>query len=87
MNIDFKEFLQEASDWLSKTYHHFVGNGASDSCLDKLVFSSTLKHPESVLEICCKLSNPLVFSSHDLIVSKFAVPTLAKLLSATKSFL
>ena len=57
-----------------KTYHHFVGNGASDSSLDKLVFSNALRHPECVLEICCKLSNPLIFSSHDLIVSKFALP-------------
>ena len=60
-----------------KTYHHFVGNGASDSNLDKLVFSNNVQHPESVLAICCKLSNPLVFSSHDPIVSKFVLPRVA----------
>ena len=32
-----------------KTYHHFMGNGNSDSNLDKLVFSSAIKYPETLV--------------------------------------
>ena len=57
-----------------KTYHHFTGNGISDSNLDKLIFSKTLKHPESVERIYCKLEEPAIESHHDMIVSVFHLP-------------
>ena len=53
------------------TYHHFVGNGLSDSHLDKLLFSRSLIFPEVLETLHCKLSNPLVDSQHDIIVSSW----------------
>ena len=50
-----------------KTYHHFVGNGTSDSDLDKLLYSS--QPAEKLINVLCKLSNPLVNSLHDVIIS------------------
>ena len=55
---------------LHKTYHHFTGGGQSDSNLDKIMFSSP-KNPESLTEVICKLTNPLINSHHDLISSSF----------------
>ena len=57
-----------------KTYHHFTGNGSSDSELDKLIFSNDLEHPENVTAIICKLDNPAVDSHHDIIISEFHLP-------------
>ena len=56
------------------TYHHFTGNGRSDSNLDKLMFSSTLSVSEAVDKIHCKLEDPTIDSHHDLIVSTFHLP-------------
>ena len=56
------------------TYHHFVGNGTSDSNLDKLMFSNSVLHPEYVKTINCKHENPAVDSHHDLIISSFHLP-------------
>jgi len=50
-----------------KTYHHFVGNGTSDSDLDKLLYSP--QPAEKLTNVICKLSNPLVNSLHDVIIS------------------
>ena len=58
-----------------KTYHHFLGNGLSDSNLDRLLYSSSLKHPEVLDTVHCKLEHPLVDSHHDLIVSNWKLPT------------
>ena len=57
-----------------RTYHHFIGNGKSDSNLDKLLFSKSLAHPEAVKQIHCKLSNPAVDSHHDLLISEWSLP-------------
>ena len=57
-----------------KTYHHFTGNGSSDSELDKLIFSNDLEHPENVTTIICKLDNPAVDSHHDITNSEFHLP-------------
>ena len=57
-----------------KTYHHFTGDGKSDSDLDKILFSRNLKFPETVKKILCKLNNPAVDSHHDLILSDFFLP-------------
>ena len=56
------------------TYHHFLGDGRSDSYLDRILFSSALHHHENVQQIECKLSNPLVESHHDLIFSNWSIP-------------
>lgn len=58
------------------TYHHFLGNGSSDSFLDKLMFSSSLAVQESLVKIICKLSNPLVESHHDILFSSWSLPVI-----------
>ena len=60
---------------LHKTYHHFTGGGAFDSNVDILLHSSILVNPEIVTNIMCKLANPLILSHHDIILSKFSVPS------------
>ena len=55
------------------TYHHFTGDGVSDSFLDRIFFSSSLKHPEIIKYFECKLENPLVNSHHDIILSNWFV--------------
>ena len=35
-----------------KTYHHFMGNGKSDSNLDKILFSDTVPHIPETLTKC-----------------------------------
>ena len=66
-----------------KTYHHFTGGGLSDSNLDKILFSSWLETPEYVVQIICKISNPVINSHHDLIVSALCLPS-APIETATK---
>ena len=56
------------------TYHHFVGEGMSDSQLDVLLHS--LAASEELTRIICKLDNPLVSSHHDVLLSRFATPSL-----------
>ena len=51
------------------TYHHFVGNGLSDSQLDVILHTRTA--PETLLKIFCKLEDPLVTSHHDALLSTF----------------
>jgi hypothetical protein len=57
-----------------KTYHHFVGDGAFDSNVDILLYSSSLVNPETVSRIMCKVENPLILSHHDIILSRFTLP-------------
>ena len=54
-----------------KTYHHFLGQGMSDSSLDRIMFSKSVNKPETLLNIHCKLTDPLVASHHDLLVSSW----------------
>lgn len=56
------------------TYHHFLGNGQSDSYLDKLLYPKAALYPEVLLDIHCKLSNPLINSHHDMIFSSWSLP-------------
>ena len=53
------------------TYHHFVGQGKSDSQLDVLLHSEMAI--ESLTQVICKLSNPLVTSHHDVLLSSFSL--------------
>ena len=57
------------------TYHHFQGGGLSDSQLDVLLHS--VRATESLLEIICKLENPMVTSHHDALFSRFNLPCMA----------
>ena len=54
------------------TYHHFTGDGASDSNLDVLIHSMTAS--EHLLTIYCKLDDPLLTSHHDILLSSFQLP-------------
>ena len=53
------------------TYHHFLGNGAFDSSIDVLLHSSSPLISETLTQIICKHSNPLIQSHHDIILSSF----------------
>ena len=59
---------------LHETYHHFMGNGASDSHLDKILFSTSLASPETLNTVHCKLNDPLVDSHHDIIITEWKLP-------------
>ena len=53
------------------TYHHFTGNGNSDSQLDILLHSHGAE--DKLTKIICKLSDPTILSHHDLILSSFTL--------------
>ena len=59
------------------TYHHFVGNGLSDSFLERILFSRSLAQHEILLNIHCKQTEPLIASHHDLLVSSWSIPHVA----------
>ena len=56
------------------TYHQFVGSGANDSHLDKVLYSSPVNSENLETIICCK-ENPLVESHHDVILSITRLPS------------
>ena len=56
------------------TYHHFMGDGKSDSNLDRILHSSSVCQSESIVNLECSLKNPLIDSHHDLLISKFFIP-------------
>ena len=58
-----------------KTYHHFTGNGASDSSIDVILVKDSLedKTHESVLKVICSRDSPNVDSKHDMILSEFSL--------------
>ena len=62
------------------TYHHFINNGVSDSCIDAIIFSEVTSdgHPSSITEsltkILCSKTNPAIDSSHDALLSTFSLP-------------
>ena len=55
------------------TYHHLMGNGKSDSNLDRIMYPSSAASPEFIDRIVCKLHNPLINSHHDLLLSAFSI--------------
>ena len=55
------------------TYHHFLGDGAFDSSLDVLLYSSSPLISESLTQVVCKHYNPLIQSHHDNILSSFCL--------------
>ena len=56
-----------------KTYHHFTGDGLSDSSIDVLLESSS-SQTEAVLKILCLKAESNIDPHHDIIVSKLAIP-------------
>ena len=60
------------------TYHHFLGDGKSDSYLDRILCSTLLPKHEAITSIECKLDNPLIDSHHDLIVSTYELPNISE---------
>ena len=56
------------------SYHHFVGNGISDSQLDVLLRSK--HHSETLNNIFCKHDDPQISSHHDALLSTFLLPRL-----------
>ena len=60
-------------DLLHPTYHHFTGDGTSDSQLD--VIRQSLEYSERLEHIFCKKENPLILSHHDLILTTFTLPS------------
>ena len=56
------------------TYHHFIGEGASDSDLDILLVSKQLGVDEGLLQVLCKLDNHMIDSHHDVLVSVATLP-------------
>ena len=56
------------------TYHHFMGQGMSDSELDVILHSNSPGIHEELLTIFCKHENDKVDSHHDLLLSQTTVP-------------
>ena len=54
------------------TYHHFVGNGKSDSYLDKVLVLIP-KAVEVIETIICGHSDPLVASHHDIVLTNWTI--------------
>ena len=79
-NIIFSKFCSDLGlrrvHLQHNTYHHFLGQGASDSELDVLLFSNQQGVQEELLTIVCKHDNPLVDSHHDILLSVCDVPAL-----------
>ena len=74
----FKHFCSkhsiEALNISHPTYHHFLGNGLYDSQLDVILSCGNSPESESLQKIICKLSNPLIHSHHDMILTELGIP-------------
>ena len=57
------------------TYHHFTGDGNSDSSIDIIVEPFNALNTEVVDRILCLKSNPNIDSHHDIILSHVSIPT------------
>ena len=74
----FKHFCSKhdlnSIDLNHPTHHHFLGNGSFDAQLD-LILCTGPQHPiDTLTSIICKLTNPLVQSHHDVIVTELHLP-------------
>ena len=74
----FKHFCAKhdlhSIDLKHPTHHHFLGNGKFDEQLDVILCSGPQHPAETLSTILCKLSNPLIQSHHDIIVSELLLP-------------
>ena len=57
-----------------KTYHHFTGEGSSDSSIDVLLVPAKNINSEKVTGILCLKSNSNIDSHHDVILSEVSIP-------------
>ena len=58
-----------------KTYHHFMGEGFSDSSIDVILIQQpSTKISENILNIICSKKDPRIDSKHDVIVSQLQIP-------------
>ena len=57
------------------TYHHFVGEGRYDSNIDLIMYSRQEYVTETITQVMCKLYHPEFITHHDLILSRFSLPT------------
>ena len=64
-----RKFKLETTELHHPTYHHFTGDGKSDSQLDVLLHSQG--SCENLIKIVCKQIDPIILSHHDIVVSKF----------------
>ena len=56
------------------TYHHFTGQGFSDSHLDRLLIYSADRFTEALHAVICKLDNLEINSHHDALLSLWTTP-------------
>ena len=70
-------FSLNGLDFGHPSHHHFMGNGTADAQLDLLLYSGPDSHAETLSSIACSLTNPLVCSHHDLLLSKLPLPPAA----------
>ena len=56
------------------SYHHFTGNGGSDSELDVLLYSDKEGVHEHLVKLLCSQEDPLIDSHHDLLISSCSIP-------------
>ena len=55
-----------------KTYHHFTGNGNSDSELDVILHNNAAV--EHLFQVICQIDHPSLTSHHDALFSHFYLP-------------
>ena len=60
-----------------KTYHHFTGDGISDSELDVLLQICGAK--EELVDVICRKHDPAILSLHDIIFSCFQLSSMSSL--------
>ena len=58
----------------SPTYHHFVGNGESDSFLNKIFFPNDSISSERFFKHLCKFDEAFIDSFYDILLTKLAIP-------------
>ena len=56
------------------TYHHFTGNGISDSFLDKVLFPKNGSNHEVLSQQLCKHDEPFIDSHHDILLTVWTNP-------------
>lgn len=70
-----QKFTLSQTEIPHKTYHHFVGGGKFDSNVDILLHSSEDSNVECVTRILCLKDYPEINSHHDMIMSRFCLPS------------
>ena len=57
-----------------KTYHHFTGQGKSDSEIDVILYQTDYSASEKLEQIMCRNEHPGLASHHDIIFSSLYLP-------------